>query len=166
MYFPNVLLPLLATTGAARCPQLRRFFLEFFEKVYCFYQWLKTFHGFCRLRESAVYFPNVLLPLLATTGSARWPQMRTFFLEFFAFMYCFWYTLKQFHGFCRLSESTVYFPNVLLPLLATTGSGEHFSIYIILHLQLFSFHSPPRALRYQCQICLSQTYHGDDRCQI
>ena len=46
-------------------------------------------HGCCRVSESAVYFPHVLLPLLATAGSARFPQMPSLFLEFFKFKWCF-----------------------------------------------------------------------------
>ena len=42
----------------------------------------KFFHGFCRVSESAVYFPNVLLPLLAATGSASVAQLRRFSLQF------------------------------------------------------------------------------------
>ena len=35
---PYVFVSLLATTGAARAPELRRVSFEFFEKVYCFIQ--------------------------------------------------------------------------------------------------------------------------------
>ena len=38
MYFPNVLLPLLAATGAASIAQGRRVFLEFFDFPIVFYQ--------------------------------------------------------------------------------------------------------------------------------
>ena len=48
MYFPNVLLPLLATTGAASIAHMRRVFLEFFDFLYVNDDDRKIFHGFCR----------------------------------------------------------------------------------------------------------------------
>ena len=68
-----------------------------------------------------MYFPNILLPLLATTGSASIAQYRRKFIEEIAKSHFSCSDLIEanfFPGFCRLSESTVYFPNVLLPLLA------------------------------------------------
>ena len=59
--------------------------------------------------------PHFFFPLLATTGSPSLPQLRRKFIEDSHQSHFSSSDLSEaifFPGFCRLSESTVYFPNV------------------------------------------------------
>ena len=98
-------LPLLATTGAASVPYMRRFLIGFLaksQKTLLPYTLLNIFHINPRYFLFLCIFFTVLnlhketiilttattthtefFPLLATTGSARSPRMRRFSLQFF-----------------------------------------------------------------------------------
>ena len=95
---------------------LRRFFLEFFDFPIVFYQcenfltvFVEPLRSHCFFISkwftscfiTAVYFPNVFLPLLAATGAASVPHMRRVFLEFFDLFHVNDADRFFFHGFCR-----------------------------------------------------------------
>ena len=69
MYFPNVLLPLLAATEAARCPHMRRFSLQFCDFLHQNEDCWKIFHikrnGFSLTVKMKNVFNNVLFLTVA-----------------------------------------------------------------------------------------------------